>query len=1016
MREKLMFRGLWHCGIRSCVWIVVLTLALAGQACVKEYQDFTDAAVGGDADGTTGQDAGADIARNEIRADLVPPDSAMDQTDRKDAADAAEPDVKDVAEPDVKDVAEPDVKDVAEPDIEDVLEPSDLSEEVDGGEVELGCIPEGEGDEFGDGIDQNCDGIDGIDDDGDGFAVNADGELAPKDCDDDDPEIKPGAEDPVEEEHIDQNCDGMDGVDSDGDGYATEAVGEKLADCEDGNSKVHPGAPDFVMGACSDTVMTASTEVVDEEGDVGYYSSAGMGDDGTLYVAYRRAEEGEDPAAVKLGVLPPGAEWNLYTVTQNSGQYIDLAVADGKIHVTYYDKGACKCLRYAHATIGDFGGGQWQEELVDDDDSSEVGRYSSVAVDKDGFVHIAYWDKQKDNLKYATNSTGQFVAEVVSGEDVVNGEEEKVGSFASLDLDSDGNVHISAYYTTGASLVYVTNDEGGWTRELVDDNGWDVGKYSALAVDGNDAVHIAYRYSSLEDLRYATNATGTWDVQTVDGAMVKVGSYGSIAIDSENKVHIAYNQGDLDYLRYATNRPGYWVATKVYTEQKCGLHNSIVLAADGTAHIFTGHNDTEKLLHSTAVLDCLEQEADDVDSNCDGSDGVDGDGDGYASIDSGGEDCDDADEAVQPHWVTSVLDPGPSVGKFASLAIDRHNILHASYYSELPKDLMYAKMEPGQEWDIEPADETGQDVGQYSSIAVEHLSAGDVAAGTAAAVHIAYYDAFHSELWYATNASGSWVPEVVEATPEPGQDVGKYASIATDGYYKKDQSPHITYHDSVNGVLRYATRESGTWELFTIPNAEDAGMHTRCAVYKEVVYVAYQAVESYDLMVATGSGDTWEVVMVDGPNKDVGDALSIAVDTSYRVHVSYRDTNERYLHYALRKGGEWSTLTVDTDAEVGKWTALALDGNKNVHVAYKDQGGDSLLYATNTVVDNYQWIKEEVTYKPKGDEGKESCGGLTTECGDYASLQFDPFGRLNVIHYDSINKQLLFSRKSCLGY
>jgi hypothetical protein len=454
----------------------------------------------------------------------------------------------------------------------------------------------------------------------------------------------------------------------------------------------------------------------------------------------------------------------------------------------------------------------------------------------------------------------------------------------------------------------------------------------------------------------------------------------------------------------------------VYTEEKCGLHNSILLAPDGTAHIFTGHNDTEKLLHSTVVLDCLEQEADTLDSNCDGSDGVDGDGDGYASTDSGGEDCDDSNEDVQPHWVTSVLDPGPSVGKFASLAIDRHNVLHASYYSELPKNLIYARLEPGQEWVIEPADDTGQDVGQYSSIAVEHLSSADVLAGTPAAVNIAYYDAFHGELWYTTNATGSWVPEVVEATPEPGTDVGKYVSIATDGYYKNDQSPHITYYDSINGNLRYATKGSGVWELFTIPNDEDAGMHTSCAVYKGKVYVAYQAVESYDLMVATGSGETWDVVMVDGPNKDVGDALSIAVDSSKRVHVSYRDTNERYLHYALWNGSEWSTLTVDTDAEVGKWTALALDGNSNVHVAYKDQGSDALLYATNTVVTNYQWIMEEVTYKPKGGEEKKSCGNLTTECGDYASLQFDPVGRLNVIHYDSINKQLLFSRKSCLGY
>jgi hypothetical protein len=58
-----------------------------------------------------------------------------------------------------------------------------------------------------DGIDQNCDGVDGVDGDGDGYASSATGG---DDCDDASPTTHPGAEDPPGDA-IDQNCDGLGG-------------------------------------------------------------------------------------------------------------------------------------------------------------------------------------------------------------------------------------------------------------------------------------------------------------------------------------------------------------------------------------------------------------------------------------------------------------------------------------------------------------------------------------------------------------------------------------------------------------------------------------------------------------------------------------------------------------------------------------------------------------------------------------------------------------------------------------
>lgn len=104
---------------------------------------------------------------------------------------------------------------------------------------------------MGDGIDNNCDGLidstynwngngpTGVDADGDGFPDYID-------CDDNDPNVHPAAVEIIGD-GIDNNCDGLidttftwgggpTGVDADGDGYPD------FVDCDDNDPNVHPGA------------------------------------------------------------------------------------------------------------------------------------------------------------------------------------------------------------------------------------------------------------------------------------------------------------------------------------------------------------------------------------------------------------------------------------------------------------------------------------------------------------------------------------------------------------------------------------------------------------------------------------------------------------------------------------------------------------------------------------------------------------------------------------------------------
>ncbi|MCB9766028.1 MAG: FG-GAP repeat protein [Alphaproteobacteria bacterium] len=94
-------------------------------------------------------------------------------------------------------------------------------------------------DVVGDGLDQNCDDVDGTDGDGDGWASVASGGA---DCDDADASVNPGATEGWYD-GADQNCDGASDYDADVDGHDSVDYGGD--DCDDLSAAVHPGTPEI---------------------------------------------------------------------------------------------------------------------------------------------------------------------------------------------------------------------------------------------------------------------------------------------------------------------------------------------------------------------------------------------------------------------------------------------------------------------------------------------------------------------------------------------------------------------------------------------------------------------------------------------------------------------------------------------------------------------------------------------------------------------------------------------------
>jgi len=123
------------------------------------------------------------------------------------------------------------------------------------------------------------------------------------------------------------------------------------------------------------------------------------------------------------------------------------------------------------------------------------------------------------------------------------------GDFSSLAVDGDGKVHIAYYDRAAQSLCHAENGSGAWSVSTIDGEG-DRGHFLSLARDSGDAFHVAYYDADAGDLRYARQSPEGWVLETVD-AEGDVGRYPSLDLTSDGLPRIAYYDATNRRLRYA---------------------------------------------------------------------------------------------------------------------------------------------------------------------------------------------------------------------------------------------------------------------------------------------------------------------------------------------------------------------------------------------------------------------------------------------------------------------------------
>jgi chitodextrinase len=207
--------------------------------------------------------------------------------------------------------------------------------------------------------------------------------------------------------------------------------------------------------------------------------------------------------------------------------------------------------------------------------------------------------------------------------------------------------------------------------------------------------------------------------------------------------------------------------------------------------------------------------------------------------------------------------------------------------------------------------------------------------------HIAYCSYGDGYLKYANNMSGDWVIQLVDTNINLSQ-----CEIVVDS----NKNVHIVYNAS--GTIKYITNQSGIWDTEII---EQTNLISPYSISLAIdtsnnLHVSYYDYTNFgidgELIYATNVSGSWVKTVVDNDG-DVGINSSIAIDSGGFVHISYFDRINKRTKYASNSSGMWMIDIINNDQDTSVISSIAVDSLGKAHVSYIHDPSDALFYSNN---------------------------------------------------------------------
>jgi hypothetical protein len=316
-----------------------------------------------------------------------------------------------------------------------------------------------------------------------------------------------------------------------------------------------------------------------------------------------------------------GDTWYTNMVTSDSAsasldQYEPSLVVDSKnvLHAVWRGEvSGVNNIRYANSNNGGVTWGNYK--MVTSDSTSGTGHFApSIAIDSKDTVHITWHGSSSGNsalynIHYVSRtSTGTWGTIQMVTSDTTD----EYNEYASIDVDSSDNVHVTWHGGAPANVLYRKLSSSWGSIEMLTSSTTDDNVNPSIVTDGKGNVHVAWSGAPapnmIKYIKYDSTTSSWGSVEAITSNSSHANYNPSIGIDHRGYAYVVWYKKDVvsypvgEYsIMMAVNELPYWTtemavtapplfnSTTYYPNVMSGTNS---MAARGVAFVYTADNGT----------------------------------------------------------------------------------------------------------------------------------------------------------------------------------------------------------------------------------------------------------------------------------------------------------------------------------------------------------------------------------------------------------------------------------------